>query len=130
MANFAWTLTGARSATGTGAAADTFGAGDTDGMNLDAVGGFGVYVEADETRTISTAFALKAYAKNPITGRWSRAPGWDLAGSITGDRGEYLGGFEVVSPAGRVAYVPSAGAVSAGNVSIQIVATGVKGEAL
>jgi hypothetical protein len=130
-ADFVWTMAdtnAARSVKGVGAAADTFGEGATDGMALANTKGFAVWVCADLGETITTAFVLTAYAQHPYLALWGPAPIWDLSGSETGVRCEYLDAFPVFSPAGRVGYAPSAGAVSSGDVTIWIVATGNSGE--
>jgi hypothetical protein len=131
MAAFTWSLitpTAKRSVVGVGATSDTFGAGAADGMLLDSVSGFGVRVSADSGQTITTAVSLIAYAKDPYTGRWARAPDWDLPNpsGVTGVRDQYLGGFAVSGPAGAVAYEPSAGAVSSGSLTIAIIATALR----
>ena len=130
-ADFVWTMAStnaARSVKGVGAAADTFGEGATDGMSLANTKGFAVWVCADLGETITTAFTLTAYAQHPYLELWGPAPVWNLSGSETGVRCEYFDAFPVFSPAGRVGYAPSAGAVSSGDVKIWIVATGNSGE--
>lgn len=126
-ADLVWSAAGAqagRSVKGVGAtASDTFGEGATDGMNLSRVGGFAVWICADEGETITTAFELTASAFHPYLEIWDPAPAWNLSGSTTGERCEYLDAFPVFSPTGRVAYAPSAGAVSGGGITIWIVAT-------
>lgn len=134
MANIVWTtITGAKiSVEGVGAATDVLDttASSTAGMNLSGLDGFAVYVEADSGQTITTAISLRAYAQDPYSGRWARAPDWDISNTfgVTGIRSQYMAGFSVDSPAGRVGYEPSAGAVSSGSLHIRIIATGGKGE--
>lgn len=132
-ADFVWTpasTQASRSVKGVGAAADTFGEGTTDGMPLDHVGGFAVWVCADSGQTITTAIELTAYAYHSYLAVWAQAPVWNLAGTKTGVRCEYLDAFPVYSPAGRVGYAPSAGAVSSGNLTIWIFATSPAGDSI
>jgi hypothetical protein len=124
-----WTLTGARSATAVCATgtcdAPTLA---TEGMNLDAVKGFSVVVSADNTRTLSGAGALRAYTYDGT--RWARCPDLDLTTATASVRDLSFAGFTVTAPRGRIAYVPDGVTVSAGGVTIQILASGVKGEVL
>lgn len=133
-ATFTWArVTGAaRSTVGTGAVTDTFAGGSTDGMALSGVEAFQVTVEAASGQTITTKIELIAYVQDPYTLRWSRAPRWDIpnGNGITGARSQYMDGFIVDGGAGRVAYVPSAGAVSGGSLSIRITAQGPDGTLL
>lgn len=120
-----------RSVTGTGAVNCTLTvatASATAGLNLSGVGGFSVRVCADSAQTITTAFSLSAYVQDAYTLIWARAKEWDLVGTLTGDRCYQIGGWEVISPAGRVAYAPSAGAVSSGSVTIHLKATSRTGD--
>jgi hypothetical protein len=132
-ADCAWSpVSGAsRSVTGTGAVNCTLtvaSASATAGLNLSGVGGFSVRVCADSGQTITTAFSLSAYVQDAYTLIWARSKDWDLVGTLTGDRCYQIGGWQVVSPAGRVAYAPSAGAVSSGSVTIHLKATNLAGE--
>jgi hypothetical protein len=129
-ADCTWSLvTGAsHSVEATGAVDCTFTvatAAATDGMLLDSVGSVAVEVCADAGQTITTAFSLKAYLMNPWTGVWSRAPDYDLANASgeTGDICQQVGGWSVPGPQGRLAYAPSAGAVSSGSITIRMTAT-------
>jgi hypothetical protein len=123
-------ITGAtRSRQGVGAASCTLTPATADaaaGMWLNGVGGFSVWVCADAGQTITTAFSLTAYAQEPYSLLWGPQPQWDATTTATGARCIPIGsGFQVDSPAGRVAYGVSAGAVSSGNITIKIVATGI-----
>ena len=132
-ADFAWSAASSqagRSVKGIGATSDTFGEGATDGMNLTKVGGFAVWVCADEGETIKTAVELTAYAYHSYVAAWAPAPVWNLAGSQTGVQCEYLDAFPVYSPVGRVGYAPSAGAVSSGDLTIWILATSAAGDSI
>jgi len=96
------------------------------GMWLNAAGGFSVWVCADAEQTITAAFSLTAYAQEPYSLLWGPQPAWDVASTSTGSRCAPIGtGWRVDSPAGRVAFAPSAGAVSSGGITIKIIATGV-----
>lgn len=122
-----WTaVTGsARSCTGTGAAADTFGSGASDGLLLDSVDSFSVYAEADSGQTITTAVQAKAYVQDPYTKRWARAEAYDITGqTVTGVRTVLIGSFKVYGPVGRIAYENNGGAVSSGSLTFRLVATG------
>jgi hypothetical protein len=128
-ADCAWSvITGAeRSTYAIGAANCTFSvatATSSAGMSLVGVGAFSVTVCAASGQTISTSFALSAYTYGPYEAFWSKASAYDLPAPSagTGDKCQFIGGFEVDAPAGRVAFAPSAGAVSSGNITIWITA--------
>lgn len=126
MAALSWTTTtnAVISRECTGAAADTFNSGATDGMQLSGTGAFAVFVEADSGQTISTAGGLTAYVQNPYTLRWARAEMYDAsAGTVTGVRGVLAGAFTVAAPVGRIGYQNNGFAVSSGSLTIRIVAT-------
>jgi hypothetical protein len=122
------TISGAeRSVQATGAANCTFTvatATATAGMNMVGVGGFSVEVCADSGQTITTSFALSAYTYSTYGLLWMPAPGYNLPAPSdgTGDRCQQIGGFIAWGPIGRIAYAPSAGAVSSGNITIRITA--------
>lgn len=123
-------ITGAtRSRQGVGAVSCTLTPATADaaaGMWLNGVAGFAVWVCADAGQTITTAFSLTAYAQEPYSLLWGPQPEWNATTTSTGTRCAPIGtGFKVDSPAGRVAYAPSAGAVSSGGITIKIIATGV-----
>ena len=134
-ADLAWTpasTNSSRSVQGVGGASDTFDTtSTTDGMALSRVGGFAVWVCADEGETVTTSFVLEALAFHPFLSIWTAdAPEWDIpnAQGGTGERCQYMQAFKVFSPAGRVGYQPTAGAVSGGDITIWIVATTVTGD--
>lgn len=126
------TITAPRSVTGTGALTATDAPTGTLGMSLKGVDRFAVYVEAaNSDATITTAIVLDAYVVNPWTGRASRAPKWDLTGTKTTIRSEYLDGYTVAACEDAwVYYIPSAGALSAGNLSIHVIASKADGSLL
>jgi hypothetical protein len=128
-ADCAWSvISGAeRSTYAIGAANCTFtvaSASSSAGMALVGVGNFSVWVCAAASQTITTSFALSAYTYNPYALRWGAATFWNLpapSGGI-GNQCQPIGGFNVDSPVGRVAFAPSAGAVSSGDITIYLVA--------
>lgn len=131
MAAIVWAgITGAaRSVTGTGAAADTFGSEAGAGMSLSLVGGFALYAEADSGQTITAAVKAKAYVQDPYSLRWARAEEYDITGgTMTGVRTALIGSFSVNSPAGRIAYENNGGTVSAGNLTFRLIATSIKAD--
>jgi hypothetical protein len=99
----------------------------SEGISLDGVGACGVKLEADADKTLSGSGDLLAYLYDDITGRWGRCPGLDLTSVVSGLRQEAFTGFQVISPRGRIAYVPSAVTVSSGGVTIYINATDIHG---
>ena len=115
-----------RSVVATGAEDCTFTvatAASTDGMALSSVGTFTIEICADSGETISTAFALSAYIYSPYSLKWSSAPSWDVpTNGDTGNRCTTLASFRVPGPVGRIAFAPSAGAVSGGNITITLTA--------
>lgn len=118
-------ITGAsRSKTATGAVTCTFTvatAAATDGMWLDSVGSFSVEVCAAAGQTVTTSFALSAYVYGAYSLVWAPAPFWDLpANTGIGAQCQQMGSFTVPGPIGRVAFAPSAGAVSSGNITIRV----------
>jgi hypothetical protein len=118
-------VTGAtRSKVATGAANCTFTeatASATDGMWLDSVGAFSVMVCADAGQTVTTSFALNAYVYDSLALVWAPAVAWNLAANTgINERCQPMGGFSVSGPVGRIAFAPSAGAVSSGNITIRI----------
>jgi hypothetical protein len=122
-----------RSVVGSGAVNCTFTVAtqtSSGGINLSSVGTVSVSVCAAAGETISTAFVLSAYVMDPWSLVWSRAPEYDLSNGTTGDLCQHLGGWNVIGPIGRLAYAPSAGAVSAGAMTIRIIASGINGERL
>lgn len=125
-------ITGAsRSRTATGAVNCTLTpatATSSAGVNLSGVGAFAVEVCADSGQTITTAFSLSAYTYDPYAGLWMPAPDYNLTSTSTGSQCVSFGGWTVVSPAGRIAYAPSAGAVSSGSITIRITATTIAGD--
>ena len=125
-ADCTWAAAGSsaeRSVIGTGAIGCTFST-SAQGMDLSGTKGFSVYACAASGQTIATAISLSAWVYDPWLLVWSRAPSWDLAGTTTGNRCELLGGWNVISPRGRVGYSPSAGTVSSGAIYFRLVATG------
>ena len=129
-------VTGAsRSVVASGAEDCTFtvaSRGATDGLNLNAVGAISVKICAASGQTITTKFAVKAYSFDPWYLDWIRDPDWDLSNpnGETGAQCQVVGTWTVSGPIGRIAFVPSAGAVSSGNITIRIIASGVNGERL
>lgn len=130
MATLTWTAVSgmARSVQATGGASDTLDTtSTTDGMAIDGVGGFDTTISADSGATISTAFNLEAYIYKDILARWVRAKEYDIPAStgVTGVRDNHLRSFKIYSPrpGTRIGYSLTAGAVSAGNVTITIAAT-------
>jgi len=125
-ADCTWSAAGTdapRSVVGTGAIGCTFST-SAQGLALDGVKGLSVYACAASGQTIATAISLAAWVYDPWLLVWSRAPAWDLVGTTTGARCELIGGWDVISPRGRVGYSPSAGTVSSGAIYFRLIATG------
>ena len=124
MAAATWTLTGSTSVkavAGSGTAdAPTLA---TQGMNLANVGGFSVVASADSGQTLSGAGSLQAYLYDDNVARWARCPDLDLTCGTASVRDLAFPGFSVLSPRGRIAYVPSGVTVSSGGVTIYLNAT-------
>jgi len=125
-ADCTWSAAGTtaeRSVIGTGAIGCTFST-SAQGMDLSGTKGFAVYVCAASGQTIATVISLSAWVYDPWLLIWSRAPGWDLVGTTTGGRCEFLGGWQVISPRGKVGYSPASGTVSSGAIYFRLIATG------
>lgn len=100
----------------------------SEGMSLHGVGGFAVYVEAESTRTITTAGGALAYVQDPWDGLWARAEIYDISpGTVTGVRSVLAGAFVVHSPAGRIAYLNNGFTASAGTLAVRIIPTSTYG---
>lgn len=122
-----WTATGSRSVkavctTGTEAAPTLA----TEGMQLDSVDGFTLYLAADAGQTITGGTSLKCYLRNRIDGVWARFADWDVslgAGNFTVQETTFAGpsagkGWPIIDRADRLAFVPSGVTVSSGNVTL------------
>jgi hypothetical protein len=130
-----WTLTGARSAKAVCASgtcdAPTLA---TEGANLDAVSAVSVLVCADSGQTITGGSGVSLYFYDATPALWGKK-GTALT-VPTGSRcafaeGDSPGlGIPVIAPRGRLAAIPIGITVSSGGVTVFVLATGVKGEAL
>lgn len=128
MAALTWsTTTGAvvsREATDFVAGTFTGTASSTEGMQLGGVKAFAVYVLADSGKVINAAGGALAYIQNPHSGIWNRAEVYDVAaGTVTGVRGVYCQGFNVISPVGRIGYVNNGFTVDSGTLTLKLVAS-------
>jgi hypothetical protein len=74
------------------------------GLDLYGLKGFGVTVEATGG-AMTAGGKLLAYLLNPVSGKWSRAPGLDIV--VTALTAESYQGFNVLSDWSRIAFVPS-----------------------
>jgi hypothetical protein len=130
-----WTATGARSAKAVCASgtcdAPTLA---TEGANLDAVSAVSVLVCADSGQTITGGSGVSLYFYDGTPALWGKK-GTALT-VPTGSRcafaeGDSPGlGIPVIAPRGRLAAIPIGITVSSGGVTVFVLATGVKGEAL
>lgn len=127
-ADCTWSAAGTtaeRSVIGTGAIGCTFSTADQ-GMDASGISGFWVSVCAAPGQTITGVISLLAWERDPYSGVWMRAPIWDLpnANGTTGGQCQYVDGFSIPSPRGRIGYSPSAGTVSSGAIYFRMIAVG------
>jgi hypothetical protein len=107
---------------------ETFAAAATDGASLRSASGWDVYVEADSGQTLSGAGSLLAYWYSNTTGRWNRAPDFDISipAGVASNRGFYPlagspgKGIPVLVQSGRIGYTVSGATASGGGFTIYI----------
>jgi hypothetical protein len=122
-----WTSSGSRSVTSVQSTTEATAPTANEGVNLDAVSGFNIYVEADEGQTLTGSGDLLGYLKSGIRGRWARGDAQlDLAipAEANGHRTYVFSGFTVPSPRGRLAHLCDGVGVSGGGVTITYECTG------
>jgi hypothetical protein len=105
--------------------------GDSDGCNLNDVGGFDLVVEAT-SGTFGGAGTLSAYRQHDATVGWSYSPGStiDLATltpSVVGSSRFSVEGWTVANPRGFIAHLAN-GITGVGGVRVRYYCTGLKGE--
>lgn len=124
-----WSFVGNRSVkvvctTGT----ETFGQGATDGLPLPGVGAFEVFAQCDvgQTFTATPGGVLQAWLYNDVAALWGRCPDLDQTISAPSVRVQGFVGYTVVTPRGKVAYSPSGVTLSAGGLTIYLIASGLQ----
>ena len=92
----------------------------TDGLYLDEVAGFVLYLVADAGQTLNAAGgSLLGYRYDPNIGTWARAHELDIvlgASDIGGQASAWA--YQVASPRGRVAHVASGVGVTSGGLTL------------
>lgn len=74
----------------------------------------------DSTRTLSAAATLSFYLFDPQAALWAKAPDFNITTATISatERCQTFPALNVVLPAGRMAVLPTAGTLSAGNFTI------------
>jgi hypothetical protein len=76
------------------------------GLNLASVRGFNLCVETVTDAGPFLAGTLQAYVLNPVSGNWARNPSLDVT-LTAGLYRQCFAGWQVPSPIGRIAFLPS-----------------------
>lgn len=124
MATWAAIVVGKRSVISTQSTNDSAPTLSSEGMSLQSVAGFTVTLEADAGQTLSGAGTLACYTWEDTVAGWSRLPDTDITipASVASNRRYGKVSFQVQCPRGRVAFITSGVTVSAGNLTLYMVA--------
>lgn len=95
---------------------------ESEGAPLGYFRGFNVTAEADSGQTFTAApgGTLQAYLWVDAAQAWVRVPDLDLSIGAASVRRQAFMGFQVVSPRGRIAYVPVSVTLSAGGITLYV----------
>lgn len=101
-----------------------------DGMSLQSVAGFRVVLEADSGQTLSGAGALTCFTWDDSIAGWARLSDADITvpAAIASNRRYGAVSFQVQAPRGRVAFIANAVTVSAGGVTVYLIASNLQGD--
>lgn len=102
----------------------------TDGMSLQSVAGFKVVLEADAAQTLSGAGSLTCFTWDDAIAGWARYSDADITipAAIASNRRYGAVSFQVQAPRGRVAFVANGVTVSAGNLTLYMIASNLQGD--
>jgi hypothetical protein len=100
-------------------------AGAGEGLDLDGTGHFDAWLEADVGETLSGTGILRGYRYEPAIGAWTRMPSADtfIPDLAAGQRRVLVGAFDVINRRGRFALMADGVGVSAGGLTLYLVAT-------
>lgn len=95
-----------------------------DGISIDVATGVSVFAEADSGQTLSGTGTLLCYVYDRVFAAWVRAPALDITiPNVAGQRRLAMPALDVFARRGRLAYITSAVAVSAGSVTVYMLCT-------
>lgn len=99
-------------------------------MNLASVAGFKVVLEADSAQTLSGAGTLTCFTWDDLIAGWSRLSDADITvpAAVASNRRYGAVSFQVQAPRGRVAFIASGVTVSAGGLTLYMIASNLYGD--
>lgn len=101
----------------------------SEGMSLQSVAGFKVVLEADSGQTLSGAGSLACFTWDDSIAGWARLSDADITvpAAITSNRRYGAVSFQVQAPRGRIAFIASSVTVSAGGLTLYMIASDLYG---
>lgn len=128
-----WTLAGAftRSVISKQSTTDSAPTLATDGMNMDSVAGFNLYVACDTGQTFTGTGTFPAYVYDSTAGGWAKSDtSLDLAvfPLAIGKSLIVYTGFTVASPRGQIAHIATGVGVTGGGLTLTYTCNSLHGE--